>query len=204
MSKYYYTKLNAWIGNQLINNKLFNGKKILLVGESHYKTDDPNFTNWVINEQMESKGDHHPYFTKVKRILGCKDVSSKDFWNSVIFYNYIQAYLQNMKVVPPLDDREFWENSENNFKHLCEQQKPDLILSISKRLYQTYLPSFGSKNVELTERFGREIWNYPFKDKVSLCTWIHHPSSPYGNSILNDTELFVQEVLRHIQNQDKN
>ena len=97
-----------WIGS-LYNSNGLNGKKILVLGESHYCGDCDNcksfiekycsFTTWVISNYLDYKYGKVKFarsmntFTRFTNIFHgkyCNKEIIKSFWNSILFYNYVQ------------------------------------------------------------------------------------------------------------------
>ena len=124
---------DPWIGD--LFEQGINGKKILVVGESHHGGEGchyPEFTNETIRK--EALGLHgHPkraYFTKVmKLILGvdCStdDASRLDFWRRISFYNFVQVALDQPRQRPT--DQQ-WETGVAPLQRTLRELKPQYIV----------------------------------------------------------------------------
>ena len=193
-----------WIGkNYFING--YKGIRILVLGESHYCMNElskggrcypickkENMRNDCFS-QTEDVLDYYlnrysgePYlktFVCFERAVTGKELTRKereDFWQGVIFYNYIQ-YSQNGPRTAP--QQEYWATSEHAFKELLEQYMPDYIIVWGVRLYNG-LPDWqgvGSK-LFVNEHDSTDVWTYTIKGKKIPAMMVHHPSAPTGKN----------------------
>ena len=150
-----------WIGEKYEAEGIEGGIQLLILGESHYGTPDPNdstLTRRVVSKYGQ-EDERMAFFTKTaKLVLGhtsedyLSDSEQRQFWDRVAFYNYVQEYAgetPNGTVTP-----EMWEDAEKPFLTVLEKLDPDALLILGKRL---------SKHVP-------EV-------KVESCV-VTHPSSP--------------------------
>ena len=101
-----------WVGKKY--NEGIGGKKILVLGESHYcakpEDDTPFVTRKVIENLLDPATEHESYkntYTKFERALAGKvlDWQEKvDLWNSVIFYNFVQRPMSGPRISPEPGD----------------------------------------------------------------------------------------------------
>ena len=136
--------------------KGFNNIKLLVLGESHYcgdrgkcevcgvsskRKDCNNFTIRVVEDGFLSykKGegkfeDWMRTFTRFTNVL-LGDQANNDalheFWDSIIFYNYVQSSTTSPRVPPT---QEQFEESEIAFFEVLNQYTPDLIIVWGYRL----------------------------------------------------------------------
>ena len=132
-------------------NNFFNGKKVLVIGNSHhcdeeydvknrcgskccnYSKDCHEFTEGVIKWYLQNpKGtglepkqkSWRPTYTRFANVFkdGC-DVNM--FYNSVIFYNFLQRAVSNSKAKGSTSEI---ANSRDLFRRLIEFSKPDYII----------------------------------------------------------------------------
>ena len=103
-----------WIGNEWgQSDNLLGGLRIMILGESHYhdkepiETEVPDMTEHVVDRYL--RGDrYHAFLSKIERLLVGDRQSWRptDFWNSVVFYNYIPVVAANeARQAPP---EELW------------------------------------------------------------------------------------------------
>lgn len=202
-----HVNFQPWVGKKLTDG--FNGLRLLILGESHYCSSElmPNGRCFptCIKENMKSDCfvktqdvvedfvyNYEKVLTEYKRILGTflcferavlgKELSQKErekFWESVIFYNYIQysqsgprGKLQQVS----------WEQSELAFKELLELYMPDRIIVWGARLYNDVLPNWGGVGSKLyiNENDCTDIWTYTIKGKEIPAMKVLHPSTPRG------------------------
>lgn len=116
------------------------GKKLLLLGESHYlKKDDEgnnNITRKIIH--AHSFGDKYRFFTIIGGLLNFENANhfsveyKLSLWHSVAFYNYIQQSVGTGPRISPTP--EMWQQAEKPFLEVTDKLKPDGILIFGKRL----------------------------------------------------------------------
>lgn len=187
-----------WVGKNFLTTG-YKGKKILVLGESHYceghekycptcKKDNMkescfSMAEEVVNEFVSKyNGDGYlQCFLCFERAVTGKELSQKEreeFWNGVMFYNYIQ-FSQTGPRTAPLP--EHWGQSELAFRELLEQYMPDYIIVWGARLYDG-LPDLGGVGSKLTiDGLGStDVWTYTIKGKQIPALKVHHPSAPTG------------------------
>ena len=133
-----------WVGERY---KLIDGKKLLIVGESHYcwknEKDDPVkvfedinkkwFTRKIIHESgvCSSTKSKQPILRNIEKVLTNKAALKKDIqkalWHSVSFYNFIQRPLMSREKQHRPTETD-WQNGWHTFYKVIEILKPDYIL----------------------------------------------------------------------------
>lgn len=163
------------------------GKKILVLGESHYCADEKDatddLTRSVIKDFIDPDSVFEPYkntYTKFERALAGRTLvkeEQKSLWEHIVFYNYVQRPLSAARISPTKDD---FEISENPFWEILSILKPDLIIVWGNRLYYK-LPQqgFQGEDIEINDDFV-ETWLYTTNDLdkihvLPLC----HPSTGF-------------------------
>ena len=193
-----------WVGKNHATTG-YHGKKILVLGESHYcdkelakggrcyptckkeQMDKACFsqTHDVVQEAVyEYNG--QPYlrcFVTLERAVTGKELSQQereDFWQSVIFYNYIQYAVTRPGESP---NNEYWGKSEKAFVELLEYYMPDYIIVWGARLYNG-LPDLGGHALKLnvSDEYTADVWVYPIHGKNIPALKIYHPSMPRGKN----------------------
>jgi hypothetical protein len=193
---------NPWVGKNYKNNGGIFKKKILALGDSHYcgecnycgdlsinKIDCREMTSDVINYFLDQTqtAKWKKTFTCFERAVSGKALMLKEkneFWNSLIFYNYVQNATMCDPNTPPTE--EMYKKSEVAFWEILQKFEPDYILIWGKRLYD-YLPNdtpFGKgklKDIEINGSidFGA-IWYVPIKNKTIIAYRIPHPGRPFS------------------------
>lgn len=182
-----------WIGKNYSNGGIFN-KKILILGESGYCEEQceccyPGEINkcndWIIriiNYQISVSGKKQSIHTKlVKLFLGKQTITIDDkiqFWDSVVYYNYVQSALEKARVSPNIN---YWKEAEEPFKAIIDKLSPDFILILGERLWEN-LP--GKAGIDWPDgpiiKYGNILertWYYKATKKNILSFYIYHPSS---------------------------
>ncbi|MDP4176226.1 MAG: hypothetical protein Q8933_19760 [Bacteroidota bacterium] len=191
-----------WLGKNY-NDRGFKGKKILILGESHYGDFSSEESNTTIDTverylgRLTTTSDTHnwkSFFTKITKICLDKDEIFKEdkdcFWDSVVYYNYLTESLK--KNCRPTTEQ--WENSGANFYKVINYYKPDIVLVLGDALWK-HMPY---KNWNLAEpNLGYYILDDGKKIFVSS---IYHPSSRYcyGTDKYISKEIFKKLIEYNI------
>lgn len=167
------------------------GKRIMVLGESHYCAHEseaiPEITNNIIvdlwNSDSEHEGFKNTYTKFIKALSGTESVSfeeKREWWNKVLFYNYVQVAMSQPRESPSASD---FRNSETAFFEVLNQYCPDCILVWGRRLYE-HLPRKGKQLADLeTSQGAIETWSYALLDgkEVSVLP-VLHPSAGFTPS----------------------
>lgn len=173
-----------WVGKDY--NKGYRGKRILVLGESHYAPDgkiDEELTQWVVRDIAYEPGGQNylATFTCFERAIAGRQMTQAErieFWESVVFYNYLQFPTEGPRTTP---NPEHWAKSADAFVELLEKYTPDYIIVWGVRLYNA-LPDLGGHGgvLRLENEDTADYWVYPIKGKEIPALKIHHPSAPTG------------------------
>ena len=174
--------------NKEKNNK---GKKVLVLGESFYWDDEDDgnakmFVHELIEDFIDPQSEFLPYkrtFIKFERAMAGRELNkekSKEFWEHVMFYNYVQEPLRGTRMSPTAEQ---FGKAAGLFYSLLKSCRPNLVIAWGNRLYNN-LPSKGvikgnvGKFVEVEDNFY-ETWNYDIEEKVVSVLGIYHPSAAF-------------------------
>jgi hypothetical protein len=173
-----------WIGSQFNSANT----KILVLGESHYgdvSPDDWNdFTNYIVKKYLGYKNGNEKHeswmntFTRFSNIVTSNmdtKIKTTTFWESIIFYNYIQKPLCSSRLAPTQDE---FVNSAKAFEEIISTHKPDEVIVWGKRLWDYLL----SSNILFHDDVNNQ---YFIKSNdglnASKVYHVYHPSSSYFN-----------------------
>jgi hypothetical protein len=178
-----HIKFRPWEGENYSRAPF--GKKVLILGESHYDwdpdrkvADNPDVTNELIQEQID--GYFKAFWTHIAVIfLNHKpDLNAKrQFWQSVAFYNYVQTSAGNGPRVRPTP--QMFQDSEPAFFEVLELLKPEVVIVLGYGLWK-YLPN-QTEDVAIETKTGQiytHSYSYPGGKCVACC--IRHPSSGFN------------------------
>lgn len=183
-------KFKPWVGENY-ETGIHQGKKLMILGESHYCANPEteateNITIKIIEDLLDPFSEHEGYkntYTKfAKAVVGEKqfsDETKKEFWQHVIFYNYVQTAISGARVSPTTEQ---FRNSEQAFFEIISQYQPNLIIVWGKRLYNN-LPQQGTQLPDLQISQGiyagesSEVWSYTIGGKTIALLPITHPSA---------------------------
>jgi hypothetical protein len=182
---------NPWVGEYYAANGFY-GRKILVLGESHYCEDSENFdsdsasefTIEVVQMYLDYKNggktSHKPWmntFTHfTKMILGePKNDEIIEFWDSAVFYNYVQKAMPRPNYSPSEDD---FEDSAPAFFEVLKEHKPDLVIAWGDRLWRALPAENGVEGEPVLPGTERNFYNYTVDGKLIRACGIPHPSRP--------------------------
>jgi hypothetical protein len=171
------------------------GTRLLVVGESHYeepplwvedgRTLPNSYTSGIIEDWGLRPERRHVFFAGVFECLTAERWVNDPgrlsaFWNSLLFYNYIQRLVKGgaRNAPSPAD----WAISHPQFRPVLEVLKPDAMLVLGRRLW---------RNMEDEDAILRESSNpletvvgYRLSDGRMVPTMhIRHPSSAGFNGV---------------------
>jgi len=172
-----------WKGGRYESSPLF-GRKVLVLGESHYQWDKEkpidewdNLTIECIREQISGEATFAFWTNIAVAFLNRRPTlaEKESFWHSVAFYNYIQFSVGLGPRVPPT--REMWRDSEPGFVQVLNNLKPDVIVVLGYALWKN-LPELGGKVGPIIAGADQpDTWRYPYEGRSALAYAILHPSS---------------------------
>ena len=209
-----YINFKPWVGKKY-EEGLFNGKKILVLGESHYCINErgeggrcgqscskklmddicENQTVSVIGEIRDQDWRSRTFSNFERSVFG--KVPNKEerelLWDSVIFYNYLQ-YAQSGPTRPLEQSKEALEESELAFKEVLETYMPDYIIAWGMRLYDM-VPDWGGEQsvLEIVDNGEASVWTYEIKGKRIPALFIYHPC--YGGYSWSAWHPFIKKFL---------
>ena len=197
----YKLKALPWIGKDY--GKGIKGKRVMALGESHYCADPveftENITRDVIRDLFDPESWHEAYkntYAKFINALAGEQLDTdgkREWWNRIVFYNYVQTPMTGARVSPTAED---FKNSEDAFFEVLEQQRPTHIIVWGKRLYEN-MPDCGKELPAVNMNDGSEVrrWEYLLRDgsPVKLLE-IRHPSTGFSTDYWNNAiRLFLEE-----------
>lgn len=176
-------------GNLVLGTKEKPGKKVLVLGECHYcdeeisEEDMNSFTRDVVNRYLKSSsnGDKSHWksaFFKFERAFYnhvAEPSETKNFWEHVMFYAYLQRGFVFSRENAILGD---YKKAETPFWKTLETFNPDVVVVLGKRLYD-WLPDGNGEPI--TFNFDEEIdaWKYHVNNQNVLLLCINHPSGAF-------------------------
>lgn len=200
------SKINfkPWVGKNYEQG--INGNKVLVLGESHYCApvekrhcagqvcnqnnvkDCSNFTIGVIDSFVHKySGERYEQtFLCFERQITNKELSQEEreeFWNSLIFYNYLQYALDGPKQEPSPTQWKMWAQSEEAFAELLQKYMPDKIIVWGKRLFEA-LPEWDSTLETIVTEDDQQApaRKYHFQGKTISALQVYHPAMSNGKA----------------------
>jgi len=159
--------------------------KILVLGFSIYgdKEEDwlpdaliKRIVDWYCNDDFPYDRWMNTY-TKFIRAIANEKIrrgGSKECWDKLMFYTFIQEPLIGPRVKPTTQQI---ESAKEPFKKMLEIYAPDVILPWGKTLYRVLTSLEGHSGVDID---GHETWIYPVVGKEIRMLNMTHPSAGYS------------------------
>jgi len=193
-----------WVGKNY-SKFGYKKKKILILGESHYchcceenlgkkcwatKKKKCNEREYHINlflNNINGKEESTPWFRTYKKFTNIfvnsnniEDINN--FWNSIIFYNYVQTRIERPRKKPT---PEMFKNSVKPFFEILKEYKPGVIIVWGKRLWDK-LPKECFSH-------GKNIFTKPSGFYKNIPTYyINHPSSSFNTEFWSK---YIKKVI---------
>jgi len=194
--------------------------RLLIVGLSHYgdekETQEPNFTQKIINEVIAGRS--ISYFTKIAHLFRNSDgnpFSPAEFYPLVAFYNFLPDHFSYPKQ-PPTHEQYHAPETQQFFRKVLKELKPDRVLITGKRLWQilpSRNPPFEPKpaydlKAPLTGSLHPDQkhawWHVTDDGEYALVAPIYHPSSPAFNANKAEAEKWIPLFLKFVSTPTKN
>lgn len=170
-------------GNLVLGTAAEPGKKVLVLGESHYCDEElsdeelSSFTRDVLDCYLNSKERYSwmRTFLKFERALFNKVTDIKDrknIWNHLMFYNYLQRPLHGTRMAGDLED---YKDAADPFFAILKIYKPDYIIVWGRRLFAN-LPYENGVEGEYMPSVDMNSWSYQIDGLTIKILPIYHPS----------------------------
>ncbi len=186
---------HPWVGRNYASGGIF-GRRIMALGESHYCGEACNicgqnfnrcnqFTENVVKEYLNPNIEREGWmstYLKFERSLVNHNTTpseSKDIWDSILFYNYLQAAVRTARKAGTTAQ---YHASEKAFFSVIDKYEPELIVVWGVRLWNK-LPSTRWEDGPRMLEDGYEVQNgyYQFADGgKSRVVCVYHPSAGYS------------------------
>jgi hypothetical protein len=192
-----------WVGENYETGGVF-GKRVMALGESGYcfkeceecgainrRDECSGITKDVIKAFLDPNSEFEPWmntFTKFERTFNNKELNyeeKKQFWQSIIFYNYLQTALNGPRIKP---DKELYAKSFDPFIEVLELYKPDLIIVWGQQLFNALPEGNGKEGSPLIieGNLYDKCWIYTLNDAHQVKLYaIDHPSSSFPREYMH-------------------
>lgn len=187
---------NPWVGQDYSSGGIF-GKRIMVLGESHYCSDmcptcgaDFNcecneFTTNVVKIYLDHNNERESWmntFLKFERSLVNHETTPEEslkIWNSLLFYNYLQTAMPGARVAGTTEQ---YKAAEEPFFSVLEQYQPDLLIVWGVRLWDNMPWEHWEDGVQMkVDDFEISNGFYELSNgKKVRAVCVYHPSSGYS------------------------
>ena len=173
-------------GNLVLGTEAKPGKKVLVLGESHYCDEDlsdeelSSFTREVLDCYLkpEERYSWMRTFLKFERALSNADpnIDSESIWNHLMFYNYLQFPLRGPRMA---GDSRRYEDATTPFFAILKTYQPDYIIVWGRRLLVN-LPHENGEEVDFMPSIDMNSWRYKIDGNAIKVLPICHPSVDFS------------------------
>lgn len=190
-----YVFFDPWIGRKYQQG--INGKRIWILGHVHVcggceecgtkssQDECSQFTNRVITDYLTWKKDRifpddyhwqltYESFEKAFNGKYLDEKESFDFWDSIMFSNFVQSTVPEWDALP---SQEQYDNSQLAFWEILKEYNPDLIIVWGNpAFYNT--PGENCREIESLyyDNISAPRWVYELNGHETTMIKIHHPS----------------------------
>ena len=172
-------RFEPWAGKSYRHSSF--GIRIVVLGESHYgAAKNPRLTINIIEDECDGGSGFKFYTNVVASFLGTLPNAGqrKQFWHSVVFYNYLQGFAGARPRTPPAYG--MWAKSEQNFRRVIDKYKPHLIAVFGFGLWEE-LPNWGhDADPIVLKRLSVPCYNFALLGGSALAPKLRHPSSGFN------------------------
>lgn len=184
--------VNAYpfVGKDYEKGFLNSGKKVLILGHSHYNEENAGapchhtFTQEIVDGFVsgEDASFYRGYTSQTKALLN-REISVDDrecVWNQLAFYNFIQFNIARPDVKDTSDE---FNSSVSAFKEILEELKPDVIITWGYGLFNRLYPLGEKDGEKLFLANGDEVntrWFSTGGEDKALMIRQRHPSRGYS------------------------
>ena len=176
-----------FVGSNYPNGGIF-GKKILVLGESHYCDESEVYEN--LTYDVLQKYLHHEVnegwmntFKKFERALVGNTTTEDDsrrIWESLAFYNFLQVPMGDARIAGQPED---YKNAVEPFFEVLNQLQPDYLIVCGKRLWAN-LPydNWTDEKSVVVDNYENPLGTYTLSNghKVITTPVYHHPSASFS------------------------
>ncbi|MDK2818160.1 MAG: hypothetical protein KFW21_01760 [Spirochaetota bacterium] len=169
-----------------------NIQKIMMLGESHYLWEEDQtpensyewgqtLTNDVMSGVLEGTHNSQQTFNNSKAVItGDYKSNNKEFWNNMIFYNYIQGFVGNSALYGVHDkhylNEEMVEQSKKALFEIMNEYTPNLVIVWGKdwRKMLSWMPENDWNWID------KDLFLWKYDEYPNVLFWnIQHPSTPF-------------------------
>lgn len=181
----YELTFQPYVGKRYENGGIFD-QRITILGESHYgSVPDVHTTSKVLSKYLNENNPREGWmntFLKFERSLVGRVTThedSKEIWESLLFYNYLQVLLSGPREYGTAQQ---YRDSIEAFFEVLNKYKPDVLIVWGKRLWQK-LPwgNWTEESPLCIDGYDVDngIYTLPDGHQVrTLC--VYHPSAGYS------------------------
>ncbi|MGL4562023.1 MAG: hypothetical protein ACRCV0_07050 [Brevinema sp.] len=169
-------------------------QKIMVLGESHYLWEEDqtpenshewghNLTNIVMSDVLGGVHNSQRTFNNFKAVItGDYHSDNHEFWNNVIFYNYIQGFVGNSALSDHRDkqymNEEMIEKSKKALFEIINEYTPNLVIVWGKD-WNGMLGSWMPENK--WNWIDEDLFLWKYDEYPNVLFWnIKHPSTAFS------------------------
>ncbi|MEP6908259.1 MAG: hypothetical protein ABI858_09805 [Pseudoxanthomonas sp.] len=172
---------------------LVDGKRVLLLGESHYASDPAapasgrRCTRDVFDDyQTCDLWPGNRFFGKLQRIATRNTnptaQESNLAWERIAFANFVQEFVGDGPRQRPTRDQ--WKTGQPALTEIVRRLRPHAVLVLGRATWNHITDGQASDEapIQMPGRPERSIWLMPYEGGYAKSTWIYHPSTGYDST----------------------
>ena len=172
---------------------LTDGKRVLLLGESHYGSDAEavalgrqctthNFDDY----QTCDLSPGNRFWGKLQRIVTRNAAptaqESNSAWKHIAYANFVQEFVGDGPRQRPSRDQ--WKTGQPALTELVHRLRPHALLVLGRATWNHITEGRASNEppIQIPGRPDRSIWLIPYEGGYAKSTWIYHPATGYDST----------------------
>lgn len=203
-------KWYPFVGKQYANSNV----KVLIIGESHYASEnknvgwdsieylekskeyeDKNSTRYTIYESQDTHEWENATYNKIVKLISGIDYypSTQILWENVAFYNFIQVLLPNRSIRPTTKQ---FEEGLCVFEYVVNKLEPDICLFIGVSSKGIFINNVKTYRFILYDKLSRVYpcsFHFKYNEKECQCLLIKHTSLPL---LLQEWRIFLSKFSK--------
>jgi G:T/U-mismatch repair DNA glycosylase len=177
----------------LYESGLAGGKRVLLLGESHYASN----AEAVASGRQCTRQNFDDFWTcgiypgnrfwgKLQRIAARNvqptKAESQEAWKRLAFANFVQQFVGEGPRQRPTRDQ--WKTGQAALTEIVQRLRPHAVLVLGGETWNhiTEGEASGEPPIEIAGRPDRSIWLMPYEGGYAKSTWIYHPATGYDSN----------------------
>lgn len=177
----------------LYDSGLVEGKRVLILGESHYASDPEAValgrrctTDCFDAYQTCGLWPGNRFWGKLQCIATRNTAptaqESNSAWKRIAYANFVQEFVGDGPRQRPSPDQ--WKTGQRALTEIVHRLRPDAVLVLGHATWNHITEGQASDEppIQTPGRPDRSIWLMPYEGGYAKSTWIYHPATGYDSN----------------------